>query len=184
MSKVIFLDVDGVLNRHHSLYGTKEMSPMGFTGVGQKHLLELRRIVDATSARIILTSDWKDCFTTDGCDPKKANADGEYLVKRLKDVGLRIVERTNDQPLECDRGKGFGGRGYGIRKYLKQHPDVTEYVILDDVEFRDFTGELLDHFVYLEYPLTKRSADRAIKILLQGEKETMKRKQKRKCRIT
>lgn len=162
MSKVIFLDVDGVLNRHHERYGTREKSPMGFTGVGQKHLLELRRIVEETGAYIVLSSDWKDCFYTDECNPMEADKDGVYLCKRLAENGLKIVERTDDKSEGNERSTG---RGFGIRKYLKAHPEVTEYVILDDVWFFDFTKELVPHFLWLEYPLTKRSADKAIKCL-------------------
>lgn len=162
MSKVIFLDVDGVLNRHHERYGTREKSPMGFTGVGQKHLLELRRIVEETGAYIVLSSDWKDCFYTDECSPREADKDGVYLCKRLAENGLKIVERTDEKSEGNERSTG---RGFGIRKYLKAHPEVTEYVILDDVWFLDFTKELVPHFLWLEYPLTKRSADKAIKCL-------------------
>ena len=42
---------------------------------------------------------------------------------------------------------------------------VTDYVILDDIWFSDFTNELVPHFVWLEHSLTKRSADKAIKCL-------------------
>ena len=162
MSKVIFLDIDGVLNRHDERYGTKEKSPMGFTGLGQKHVLELKRIVEETGAEIVMSSGWKMCYKTDDCDMATANPDGIYVIKRLAENGIKLVARTTETPLE---GEYSTGRGYGIRKYLRQHPEVTNYVILDDYEWEDFTDELLDHFVYLKYPLTKRSANKAIKIL-------------------
>lgn len=165
MSKVIFLDIDGVLNRHHERYGTREKSPMGFTGLGQKHILQLKRIVEATGAEIVMSSDWKMCYESDDCNPETANPDGVYVIRRLAENGMKLVARTNEIPLE---GEHSTGRGYGIRKYLRQHPEVTNYVILDDCEWRDFTGELLDHLVLLEYPLTKRSADKAIKVLQKG----------------
>lgn len=162
MSKVIFLDIDGVLNRHDERYPTREKSPMGFVGVGQKHIDQLKRIVNETGAYIVLSSDWKMCFEDLNCNPKKAIEDGKYLWNRLNDNGCRIVEKTDDRSVGNDYSTG---RGYGIRKYLKAHPEVTDYVILDDIEFFDFTGELKEHLVLLDYPLTKRSADKAIKIL-------------------
>lgn len=165
MSKIIFLDIDGVLNRHHERYGTREKSPMGFVGLGQKHVLQLKRIVEETGAKIVMSSDWKMCYKSDDCDIKTANPDGVYVIKRLAENGMKLVARTNEVSLE---GEHSTGRGYGIRKYLRQHPEVTNYVILDDYKWRDFTGELLDHLVLLEYPLTKRSADKAIKILQKG----------------
>ena len=156
MSKVIFLDVDGVLNRHHWRYGTKEKSPTGYVGVGQKQL------VDETGAYIVLSSDWKMCFKDLDCNPDTADEDGKYLLRRLQENGMTIVEKIDDRSVGDDYSTG---RGYGIRKYLKAHPEVTNYVILDDCRFSDFTGSLLEHFVYLEYPLNKRSLKKAIKIL-------------------
>ena len=162
MSKVIFLDVDGVLNRHHWRYGTKEKSPMGYVGVGQKYLEILKQLVDATGAYIVLSSDWKMCFKDLDCNPDTADEDGKYLLRRLQENGMTIVEKTDDRSVGDDYSTG---RGYGIRKYLKAHPEVTNYVILDDCWFSDFTGSLLEHFVYLEYPLNKTSLNKAIKIL-------------------
>jgi hypothetical protein len=163
MSKIIFLDIDGVLNRHHNVYYTRETSPQGFIGIGQKHLNQLKRIVDETGAEIVLTSDWKDCFNEDDCTPDHAACpDGVYLANRLKDAGCPIIARTDDRSVGNDSSTG---RGYGIRKYLKAHPEISEYVILDDIWFKDYTDELVDHFVHLEFPLTKRSADKAIKCL-------------------
>ena len=167
MSKVIFLDIDGVLNRHDERYGTREKSPMGFVGLGQKHLIQLRRVVEVTGAEIVMSSDWKMCYKSDDCNPKYANADGLYVIRRLAENGMKLVAVTNEQSLD---GEYSTGRGYGIRKYLRQHPEVTEYVILDDYVWRDFTDELLEHLVYLKYPLTKRTADKAIKILKGNEK--------------
>ena len=113
MSKVIFLDIDGVLNRHDERYPTREKSPMGFVGVGQKHIDQLKRIVDETGAYIVLSSDWKMCFDTIDCNPDNANnEDGVYLWKRLNDAGCRIIEHTDDRSVGNDYSTG---RGFGIR---------------------------------------------------------------------
>ncbi len=163
MSKVIFLDVDGVLNKHTGITVTTEKSPNGFIGVDKRYLPNLKQLVEDTGADIVLSSDWKDLFETDDCDPIHADADGAYLVKRLSDYGLTIKKRTDDRSVGNDWSTG---RGYGIRKYLKENPDVEEYVILDDIRFIDFTGELLEHFVYCNSPLGKRNMKKAYKILL------------------
>ena len=162
MSKVIFLDIDGVLNRHHWRYGTREKSPMGFVGVGQKHINILKQIVEETGAYVVLSSDWKMCFKDMDCNPETANEDGRYLVRRLRENGIDIVEKTDDRSVGDDYSTG---RGYGIRKYLALHPEVTDYVILDDCRFSDFTDELVPHFLHLKYPLSGRSLKQAIKIL-------------------
>ena len=53
--KVIFLDVDGVLNSVR----TKEQTPSGCTGIESKLVKNLAKIVNETKAILILTSDWK-----------------------------------------------------------------------------------------------------------------------------
>ena len=53
--RIIFCDVDGVLNHK----GCIDRSPGGFTGVVEEHILNLKRIVDETGAKIVLSSDWR-----------------------------------------------------------------------------------------------------------------------------
>lgn len=158
MSKVIFLDIDGVLNGR----STRVKSSMGFTGIDLKYIRALKELIDQTGAYVVLSSDWKDCFTEDNCNPATADADGAYLIKRLLSQGVNIMARTDDQSV----GKDWStGRGFGIRKYLKAHPEVENYVILDDIKFRDFTGELEEHFVECKCPFGKRNLKKALKIL-------------------
>ena len=52
--KVIFLDVDGVLNCQKT-----EAKCRGFIGVDSKKVKLLKKIVDATDAKIVLSSSWK-----------------------------------------------------------------------------------------------------------------------------
>lgn len=51
--KVIFLDIDGVLNDNN----TKSISPNGFTFVDTSKILRLKRIIDSTEAKVVLSSD-------------------------------------------------------------------------------------------------------------------------------
>lgn len=167
MSKVVFLDIDGVLNRR-SLHMPQEKSPTGYIGVQQEYINYLKEIIDNTGAYIVLTSDWKDCFKEDNCNPETADEDGKYLVKRLSDSNLHIVARTDDK----SKGDDYrSGRGNGIRRYLESHSDITHYVILDDVPFSSFTNELLPHFVHCEKPLNKNYVDSAIYVLTHTENE-------------
>ena len=56
--KVIFLDVDGVLNCH----STKDKCG-DYIGIDDKKVALLKEIVDATGAIIILVSSWKEWWT-------------------------------------------------------------------------------------------------------------------------
>lgn len=163
-TKIIFLDVDGVLNEHRGEDATRNKTPDGFVGVEDKYLLQLMLIVEFTGASIVLSSDWKDEFGDNLCTYDDASNDGRYLLNRLSEFGLSIYERTDDRSIGTDMSTG---RGYGIRKFLKSHPEVENYVILDDIPFSDFNGELKEHFVWMdEHPLCDEYTKKAIEILL------------------
>ena len=55
LMRVIFLDVDGVLNYAY----TKEFAPGGCIGVAQEPLEALAELVKRTEATVVLTSTWK-----------------------------------------------------------------------------------------------------------------------------
>jgi hypothetical protein len=145
--KVIFLDVDGVLNNSN----TKEHSPEGFIGIDEEALNRLKNIVDKTEAIIILTSTWK---------LKPDSDDYLYLRSRLYSVGLKIKGRTYDK-------KGSYYRGKGINSYLSNNK-VEEFVILDD-EMYDFREEGLEsHWAYCNFyngGLDDKAMNLAIEVL-------------------
>jgi hypothetical protein len=148
--KVIFCDVDGVLNNAW----TDARSPGGYTGVSEELIRNLKKIVDETGARIVLSSDWR--LIKD--DPRQGK-DYRYLARKLLFVGhLKIADHTDDI--------SWSRRGEEIRKYLDDHPEITEYVILDDNFFSDF-GKHKNHFVHTDKNegLTGRDVEKAIRIL-------------------
>ena len=110
--KVIFLDVDGVLNssQDHFSIGLK-------TDI---HLERLKRIIDATGAKIVLSSSWRICF-----DPKKDQM-SRILNNKLNSIGAPIMDMT---PIIREPNKV---RGDEIRMWLQDHPDVDAFIILDD----------------------------------------------------
>lgn len=150
--KAVFCDVDGVLNNA----GTTKRSPSGYTGVSEDLIRNLKKIVDRTGAKIILSSDWR--LIKD--DPVHGK-DYRYLVRKLLFVAhLKIYGHTADI--------SWSRRGEEIRKYLDDHPGITEYAVLDDISFSDFRKYgLLDHFVHTDQDegLTENDVERAIMIL-------------------
>ena len=116
---VIFLDVDGVLNTRT----TCQRTPDGFTGIDDARVEVLAKAITAYGgADIVLSSDWKEMKNTDD--------DYLYLINKLDQYGLRITAHTSDKK---------NNRGAGIITYLRQHPEIEEFVILDDCEF-DFSN--------------------------------------------
>lgn len=105
--KVIFLDVDGVLNSSQDGYSIRLRT--------DSHLEHLKHIVKETGAKIVLSSSWR-------IGPAKAL---KNLHKRLEEYGLVIMDSTPDVGSLC--------RGDEIRQWLKDNGEhVEKFVILDD----------------------------------------------------
>ena len=105
--KVVFLDVDGVLNSVRDYYSIDLAT--------DSHFVLLKELVDRTGAKIVLSSSWRICLSI---------RDG--LVQRLAEYGLEIYDTT---PVLYFEGRK---RGDEIRAWLNEHKDVTNFVILDD----------------------------------------------------
>ena len=155
--RYIFLDVDGVLNNAN----TKAINPSGYVGVSSKLVRNLAKIVFATGAGIILSSDWKGGWSRARYD---CDEDVGYLIDRLKKCNLRILDRTYDVK-EVDND--YTDRGVGIKKFLESKEDVEGYVILDDHVFADFDEEQMKHLVHTDSDkgLTDEDVSKAIDIL-------------------
>lgn len=119
--KVIFLDVDGVLNCVSS------QSKCGaFVGIDDKRVKRLKQIVDATGAVIVLSSSWKHDW--EPVDKDMQNLYGNYLDRKLKRQRLTAIDKTHEADSMC--------RGEGIIKWVGTH-NVDTFIILDD-EWFDF----------------------------------------------
>lgn len=149
---VVFLDIDGVLNNDL----TAEHSPAGFIGISDSLIKNLAYLTKASKAVVVLSSTWKDEWSL---DPIKITADGEYLQRKLNKEGIRIADKIDDSLTGAFR------RGAAIQLYLDEHPNIENYVILDDLEF-DFADyeEVQSHFLQTDEKvgLTKEKALEAI----------------------
>jgi hypothetical protein len=124
-TKVLFLDIDGVLNSHRTAYATKGF-PHGFDDA-QKQKFDwiavglIRRLCEETNTSIVLSSSWRIIHTVHEC------ANG---------LDLPIFDAT---PRLC------GIRGDEIQEWLNRHPEVEQYAIVDDDS--DMLESQKDHFV-------------------------------------
>lgn len=150
--KVIFLDIDGVLNRAY----TPDRAPCGVIGVEDYLISHLYDIVKYTGAEIVLTSTWKKEWSK---SINYKSEDFKYLERKLKNFNLSIKDKTIDT---------FDNRGEGIKKYLIDHPEITNWVVLDDDIFDDYDDEIKSHLVqtsFCEGALSNSKAAKAIAIL-------------------
>ena len=117
---VVFLDIDGVLNTKTTVKAT----PKGYTGIDDARVTVLAKAIEKYGgADIVLISDWKSL--------REDDEDYLYLLSKLNKEGLTISGKTEGI---------FFDRGAGILEYLHQHPEIEEFVILDDniYDFKDY----------------------------------------------
>ena len=126
--KVIFLDVDGVLNDRNTPTRTKQ----GCLFVDESKILLLRKIVDATGAKIVLSSTWRY-----DRDDFRYNSDFLELKEAMAAHGLEFYSYTPVEPSGTRRGME-------IEAWLGVHPEVKKFVILDDELFDYMERGLLE----------------------------------------
>lgn len=170
MSKAIFLDIDGVLNAYGTDEKTRSKSRCGsYLGIDKDKVQRLAKIVKETDAILILTSSWKvgwepkGRYSVDRYDiyTPATNYHAKYLDAHLKKKGkLTLADKTKERNLE--------ERGMGIKAYLLAHPEITEWIVLDDEIFSDFQRRgIMPHLIKTNpyYGLTDEDAEAAIKML-------------------
>ena len=158
--KVIFLDFDGVINDVR----TKNRG----TKVEEKYVNLLKMIISATNANVIATSSHKNEFI--GKDYIKRN-DGPHSIKHddtscfieyekpLLEMGVKIYDYTPNLK------KNFlDSRELEIDAYLHLHPEIEEFVIVED---EHVISKYADHQVLIEYAngLSIEHVEPAINIL-------------------
>ena len=117
--KVIFLDVDGVLN----CTSTKETIGGRCKFVEDRKIEILKEIVECTDARIVLSSTWRLGWIWKDEDPNSYDEFYEGLVRKLNEHGLTLYDKTKQLGTH---------RGREIDEWLSRHPDTESFVILDD----------------------------------------------------
>ena len=151
MNKIIFLDIDGVLNTEHYQgllqYQGKPWQDEYGAFFDPKAVKQLKRIIDATDADIVVESSWKYL----GLDAMKE-------LWEVRNLPGTIIDIT---PSLLGKNKGVEIASW-LSKYAKQ--DIR-YVIIDD-EYVILDSQL-PHFI-LTNPyegITEEQANRAISML-------------------
>lgn len=132
--KIIFLDIDGVLQSPRYCLAIGET---GFLQAFEPAALSmLRALVVQSKAKIVISSSWRH-----GSSKREFNQ--LFRVLGFKEIANAIHEnwRTDDLPHPAKRGDE-------ISKWLDEHSYVTNYLILDDDN--DMLEEQLPHFVHTD----------------------------------
>ena len=157
--KLIFLDIDGVLNK----FTTKERFE-GCLFIENRKVRYLKELVEATRAKIILTSPWRrGWYCMDhGLDQKPSDREDirfyQALISKLREYELELLGYTDD----------FGPRGKEIERWLSEWngEPVESIVILDALE-KDELKPYSDYVVQTSLceGLTPKHTRKAIKLL-------------------
>lgn len=157
-NKIIFMDVDGVLNYTKWYYDDRNPGNL----YGQEGEIDpecVRRIVnicEKTGAKIVLSSDWRI---------------DKNSIKRLERAGFPeglIFSQTPELIWDCFNPYACTdySRGREIDIWLNEHPDTYDYVIIDDRE--DFSDEQKRlHYIHVDpyIGFTDKNMEDAICIL-------------------
>lgn len=142
---------DGVVN----CWDTKERAPSRVVGVEQRLIAHIKEIVDATGAKIVLSSTWRKDWAFDLLDGK----DWIYLRDEFAKQDLHFLDYT---PSRRD-----SHRGEEIKEWLESTDyDVESYVVIDD-EMYDIWELHEGHLVQTSYDdgIKPEAVDKAIRIL-------------------
>ncbi len=131
--KIIFLDIDGVLN---SRAYDRRRDLNSQTNIDESRLLLLKEIVDITDAKIVLSSTWRQHWDR---NPDECDGDGRYINKTFAKYGLHIYDKTPDLGIHALR------RDEIIKWIDAVGENIESFVVIDD--YRYGWGELSEHFV-------------------------------------
>jgi hypothetical protein len=120
---------------------------------------ELKRIADTTDAKIVISSDWK-IF---------GGLERMVDFMRIYDMAEYPVDITPDSSKDksirefMEKNACHDYRSAEILVYLERHPEITNYVAIDDMDLLDGLGK---HAVVTPNRLINVIADRCIEILM------------------
>jgi hypothetical protein len=165
--KVIFLDVDGVLNSipGKSFYKNELNDHQYYIEKTKVKLLS--KIVKKTGAAIVLHSGWR-FFFDDELNP--VCEESRNLIDILKKYGLEIYDKTPDLTTdEIRESKKFSlVKAQEILLWLQRHKGLESFIVLDDL---DLHNEIIAKMQVRTEPytgLSKKDVGLAIKKLKDG----------------
>ena len=106
---IVFLDINGVLDTNEKM-----------DEINSDNLNRLKHIVDTTNSKIVISSSLKNSYYYTGHLSKHLLK----IINEIKDAGIEIIGITP----KCN------SRVYEIMTYLREHPEIENYCILDEVE--------------------------------------------------
>jgi hypothetical protein len=157
MRKIIFLDVDGVLNSgaffRNQTVTSKLCGTFPECDIDKECVQRVQTIVKETGAEVVISSTWRHNYY-------------DFLLGFLGSYNIPVIGKTKKGCVDCLRGNV-------ILAWLQEHQDIVEvpyfkyknYVILDDNS--DMLLWQLDNFIQTsaEIGLSDENVEKAVTIL-------------------
>lgn len=159
--KVLFLDVDGVLNSTPFLARVDAINAMD-----PRCIEQLARIVRESGCKIVVSSAWR----LSGLGVK---SDFRRCLNEAKDDGTvrrALIGITPD--LSNEKSDTYPVRGSEIAKWLADGTDeeIESFVILDDdTDMGDLINRLVRTDIFVEHPLDEERADTVLRMFADPE---------------
>ena len=154
--KVIFLDFDGVITTSETKWN-----------IGLVYIKRIKQICDITGAKLVISSSWQR-YSKNKIESREERVD--YWLKGISMKGYRGYIKKFFKDYTYDMSGRFYGeygnvRGSDIKSWLVRHPEVTDYVIIDDEG--DMLDEQLFNFVQTDwvFGIQDREVKLAINVL-------------------
>ena len=126
--KLLFLDIDGVLNPTSNIIHRKqkgESTSSYFIKLPGDKLYRLKKIINYTGAEIIISSSWRIGYDSKTDTQSKAIIN---LSNQLTNYGMYISDIT---PIHYDRNRGNEIEHY-LSLFTKRNGYRPKYIIIDD----------------------------------------------------
>lgn len=164
MKRVLFLDIDGVLNSNFWNDSHQREISDG-TLIDEEKVKILAPLIKRTNAKIILHSGWRIWFDA---ELKPLRTEAKRLIDIFAKEGLSIDGLTPDLTTEeIRRSKKFSlVKAEEILLWLKTNDDVSGWVVLDDLDLHNVQIEKHQIMPDQAIGLTLEDVEKAERILM------------------
>lgn len=117
--KVLFLDIDGVVCLHDREKGINFSDGGADDRFDASCCMRLKHIIDATGCKLVLSSSWREF-----------RRDIENMLTQFAPFGITADDFAGKTP-------SLSGRDGEVAYYVCKHPEIENYIAVDDELFCD-----------------------------------------------
>lgn len=142
------LDIDGVLN--YTQWYVSDRNPGNLNGqegdIDPLCVERVLRIVEKTGAKVVISSDWRISWEGTLMRLERMGLPRDVVIDKTPELIWTKIGRHNYMVMD-DSDEYEYSRGREVDMWLEEHPECTNFVILDDR--MDFTEDQQPHLVHV-----------------------------------